>query len=306
MILTLEDLIAPLSKTEFLAHFRARTVAFVRTSNSQRFDTLLDWDDLNYLVESGVYPIEELQVRGSMPIPMSSYIEQGRVDRVAFSSLMDSGVGLIFNRLDEYVPRLYRLCHQIAALTGEQVRAEAIVTSGMDGARPHFNTEDICVLQIAGSNRWELCGPSIVDSLENMSVPPVPQNVPFFNEVLHVGDLLFVPAGCFDRCECGAGRSMHVCIVFQPPCGREVVTWLTNQLMTDETFNGPLTRYANASALASHEAALKARLIEQVRAWSLAGFLAERAASRAKEVAIHIDGTQNATKGLTSDGLKAE
>ena len=99
---------------------------------------------------------------------------------------------------------------------------------------------------------------------------------------------------------------MHVCIVFQPPCGREVVTWLTNQLMTDETFNGPLTRCADASALASHEAALKARLIEQVQAWSLTGFLAERAASRAKEVAIHIDGTQNATKGLTSDDLKAE
>ena len=298
MISTLQDLIAPLSEATFLAHFRERTVVFVRTSEPQRFETLLGWDELNYLIESGLYPVEELRMCSSMPIPASSYIEEGRFDPVAFSALMDRGdAGLIFNRLDKHVHKLGRLCHQIAEQTGEQVTAEAIVTSGRDGARPHFNTEDICVLQIAGSNRWQLFGPSIVDPLKEMSIPPVPLSAPFFNEVLEVGDLLFVPAGCFYRCERAAERSMHVGITFEPPCGPEVVTWLTGRLMTDETFNGPLTRYADASALASHEAALKARLIEQVQAWSLVGFLTERAVARSKEVAIHIQSTENAAKG---------
>jgi cupin superfamily protein len=294
MISTLQDLIAPLTEAEFLTHFREQTVAFVQTSEPQRYETLLDWDQLNYLVESGLYPIEELRVRASMPIPMSSYIEQGRVNPAAFSSLMDRGAGLIFIRLDKYVPRLCRLCHQIAEQTGERVTAEAIVTSGMNGAHPHVNMEDICVLQIAGSNRWELCAPSIVNPLEDMSISPAPQSAPFFDEVLRVGDFLFVPAGSSYRCEFGPGRSLHVCIVLEPPCGRDVVSWLTSQLMTDETFNKPLTRYADASALTSHETALKARLIEQVQAWSLEGFLAERAAPRSKEVVIHIQGTQNA------------
>jgi ribosomal protein L16 Arg81 hydroxylase len=297
MISTLQDLIAPLTKAEFLAHLRERTVAFVQTSQPQRFETLLDWDELNFLVESGLYPIEELRVRASMPIPTSSYIFEGQVDPAAFSSLMDRGAGLIFNRLDKYLPRLCRLCHQIAEQTGEQVTADAILTSGMDGARPCVNTEDICVLQIAGSNRWELCGPSIVSPLEDMSVPPAPQSAPFFDEILRVGDFLFVPAGCSHRCGYGPGRSLHVCIVLEPPWGRDVVTWLTSQLATDETFNRPLTRYADASALASHEAALKARLIEQVQAWSFAGFLAERAATRSKEVVIHLQGAQNAAEG---------
>jgi hypothetical protein len=88
-----------------------------------------------------------------------------------------------------------------------------------------------------------------------------------------------------------------VYIVLEPPCGREVVTWLTSQLTADETFTAPLTRYADPSALASHEAALKARLIEQVQAWSLADFLAGRATARSKEVVIRIQGTQNAAKG---------
>jgi hypothetical protein len=68
-------------------------------------------------------------------------------------------------------------------------------------------------------------------------------------------------------------------------------------LTADETFNGPLTRYVDPSALAAHEAALKARLIEQIQAWSLADFLAERAAARSREVVIRIQGTQNAAEG---------
>ena len=70
--------------------------------------------------------------------------------------------------------------------------------------------------------------------------------------------------------------------------------------MTDDTFNTPLTRYADATVLAAHETALKARLIEQVESWSLASFLAERTAARSKEVVIHIQGTQNVAERALS------
>ena len=291
MISTLQDLIAPLTEAEFLVHFRERTVAFVPRSEPHRFEALLDWGDLNYLVDSGVYPIEELRMRGSMPVPTNLYSNQGRLDRSAFSSLMDRGANLMFNRLDKYVPKLFGLCQKIAEQTGEQITAKAIVTSGKDSARQHVGTEDICILQIAGSKRWELWGPPI--ALNDISIPPAPQSAPSFDEVLREGDFLFVPAG-WRRCESGPERSLDVRIVLEPPCGRDVVTWLISQLAADETFNGPLTRCADPNALALHEANLKARLIEQVQSWSLAGFLAERAAARSKEVVIRIQGSQNA------------
>src|SRR5262249_6053463 len=213
MISTLQDLIAPLTEAEFLTHVRERTVAFVRTSEPNRFESLLDWDDLNYLIQNEVYPIEELRVRESIPIPTSFYINRGRLDSSAFSSLMNRGADLILNRLDKYVPRLSRLCQQLAEQTGEQVTAEAIVTSGNKDARQLDKTKDICVLQIAGSKRWELCGAPIVSPLNDMSAPPTPQSAPFFDEVLNTGDFLFVPAGCWRRCENGPGRSLDVHIV---------------------------------------------------------------------------------------------
>ena len=170
MISTLQDLVAPLTEAEFLTHFRDRTVAFVPTSGPHRFETLLDWDELNHLIESAHYPIERLSVlRDSFSVVTSFYLNEGRVDPAAFSSLMDKGASLIFSRLDEYVPRLWRLCHQIAEQTGEQVTAEAVVTSGKGGALPqHYNTEDICVLQIAGSKRWQLFGPPVVNPVKSM------------------------------------------------------------------------------------------------------------------------------------------
>jgi ribosomal protein L16 Arg81 hydroxylase len=293
MISTLQDLVAPLSEVEFLTHFRERTVAFVSTSLPHRFETLLDWDELNHLIESGHYPIERLNVlRDSFPIPTNLYLEQGRVDPAAFSSLMDQGASLIFNQLHEYVPRLWKMCHQMIEQTGEQVTAEAIVMSGKASTLPlRYNTEDICVLQIAGSRRWQLCGSPVVNPVKGMSLQLAPQSAPFFDEVLRAGDFLFIPAGCWGRCGNGSGQSLHVGILFEPPCGRDVLTSLANRLAADETFNRPLTRYADASALAAHEAALKARLIDQVHAWSLAHFLAERAAARSQAGGISIQGT---------------
>jgi len=83
--------------------------------------------------------------------------------------------------------------NEIAEQTGEQVTAEAIVTSGKGSALPqHYKTEDICVLQIAGSKRWQLCGPAVVNPVKSMLDQPTPQSAPFFDEVLRAGDFLFL------------------------------------------------------------------------------------------------------------------
>jgi hypothetical protein len=298
VISTLQDLVAPLSEAELTGHFRDRLVAFVPSSGPNRFETLLDWDELNHLIESGHYPIERLRVlRDSFSIPPSLYLKEGRVDLAAFSSLVDQGASLIFNRLHEYVPRLWKMCRQMTEQTGEQATAEAIVISGKGGAFPlQYNIEDTCVLQIAGSRRWQLFGPPVVNPVKGMSLPPAPQSAPFFDEVLRAGDFLFAPAGYWSRCEHGPGPSLHLCILFEPPYGRDVVASLVSRLAADETFNRPLTRYVDASALAAHEAALKARLIDQVHAWSLARFLAEHAAARSKAGAVYIQGGQKAAQ----------
>jgi hypothetical protein len=297
MISSLQDLVAPLSEAEFLTRLHNRRVSYLPGAGVRHFETLLGWDDLNHLIETGHYPFERLGVlRDSSSVVRTLHFKDGRIDPIAFCSVLDHGANLILYRLNEYLPRLCKLCRRIADKMGELVSAEAVVTT-IKGVLPtRFEKEDTCVLHIAGSKRWQLLGPPVINPVKSMPDQPAPQTAPVFDQVLHPGDLLFVPAGYWHRCENGPARSLHLSILFEPPYGRDVVDMLASQLVSDATFKQPLTRYADAGALAEHEAALKSRLINQVQQWSLASFLAERAA-RLQNGRIHIEGTNSTQVG---------
>src|SRR5438094_822435 len=201
MISSLQDLVAPLSEAEFLTRVRNRTVSYLPGAGARHFETLLDWDDLNHLIESGHYPFERLGVLGdSFSVVRTLHLKDGRIDHIAFCSVLDHGANLILHQLNEYLPRLWKLCRRIADKVGELVSAEAAVTT-VKGALPaRFQKNDTCVLHIAGSKRWQLLGPPVVNPVKSMSDQPAPQTAtPVFDQVLHPGDLMFVPAGYWHR-----------------------------------------------------------------------------------------------------------
>jgi ribosomal protein L16 Arg81 hydroxylase len=289
VIADLRTLVEPLTEAEFFSLVRERKLAFLPGSDPSRFETLLNWEALNQLLEGTTFPIQQLRVlRESTPIPSILYIKQGHVSSEALSSLLKQGVSLIFNQLEKHVPALRALCKNIARQTSEQISAAAIVTSGPGGALEcHCDEPDLVILQIAGTKRWQVFGPSAV-------VGRPPEGPPGFDRVLQPGDFLFLPAQHWHHCENGPYRSLHLSILFQPPNGWHLMATLASQLSSDEIFTRPLTRYSSPETLATHEAALKTRLVDMIRAISLAGLLAERAASRRID-GIHLEGQTGQT-----------
>ena len=158
MISDLKSFVGPLGQTEFLTLLRERKLAFFPGCGSRRFETLLNWETLNYLLDSATLPLAALRVlRESDPIPTNIYVRQGRVDVAALSKLLDRGVSLIFNMLHEHVPALRALCKNLARDTLEPIKAAAVVTSGRGGALEcHYDPEDLIILQIAGTKRWQV------------------------------------------------------------------------------------------------------------------------------------------------------
>jgi JmjC domain len=268
MISDLQRLVDPLTEAQFLTLLRERKLAFLPGSDSRRFKTLLNWEALNHLLDSATFPLQQLRVlRESTNIPTILYIKQGRLSSTALSNLLDKRV----------------LCNDITRRTSERTSAAAVVTSGHGGALEcHYDDPDLVILQVAGTKRWQVFGPSVVAGRP-------PQGPPVFDRVLQPGDVLFLPAEQWHHCENGPHRSLHVSILFFPPNGRNLMTALASQLLSDEVFRRPLTRNDSPEKLAAHEAALKAHLVEAIQAMSLANFLTERAASRPID-GIHLEG----------------
>jgi len=291
MISTLKSLVDPLGETEFLTLLRERKLTFLPGYGSGRFETLLTWETLNHLLDGASLPLDALRVvRESVPIPTNFYLTHGRVDPVALSKLLDGGISLIFNRLDEYVPALRVLCKNIAQDTSERITAAAIMTSGRGGAlKCHYDAEDLIILQIAGAKRWQVFSSPIVNPVPDVAAGSAPEGSPIFDQVLRPGDFLFLPAGHWHHCENGPDRSLHVCILIVPPNGRHVLTALESQLSSDETFRCALTRHRSPQTLAEHESALKTRLVDAIQAMSLAGFLTQHAALHRVE-SIRLEG----------------
>jgi ribosomal protein L16 Arg81 hydroxylase len=281
VIADLQTLITPLTEADFFTALRQRKLMFLPGSEPRRFESLLNWQMLNNLLEATAFPLPLLRVlRESTPIPETLYVKQGRVSSRALSNLLNQGVSLIFNRLENQVPALRVLCNNIASQTFEHIRAAAVVTSGRGGALEcHYDDQDLIILQIAGTKRWHVFGVS----------DRSPEGSPVFDRVLKPGDLLFLPAREWHHCENGPHRSLHLSILFDPPDGQYIMEMLASQLMSDEIFRRPLTRQSSAKGLATHEAALKARLVEMICSISLARLMTDRAASNTVD-RIHLEG----------------
>jgi JmjC domain len=295
MISDLRSLVDPLGESEFLTLLRERKLTFLRGCGSRRFETLLTWEVLNHLLDSATFPLDALRVlRESVSIPTDFYLKRGRVDPAALSKLLDQGISLIFNQLDEYVPALRALCKNLERKTLERVGAAAIMTSGRGGAlNCHYDDEDLVILQIAGKKRWQVFNSPIVNPVPGLAKRSPPEGLtPAFDQVLQPSDFLFLPAGHWHHCENGPHRSLHLSIVFVPPNGRSLMKTLVSQLSSDETFRRPLTRDSSPEVLAEHETALKARLVDTMKTISLDRFLSERAALYPVE-RIQLEGRMN-------------
>ena len=138
----------------------------------------------------------------------------------------------------------------------------------------HYDPEDLVILQVEGTKRWQIFGPPVSNPVRNMPKQSPPETEPFFDEVLEPGDLLFVPGGNWHRCESGLSTSVHLGIFFLPPTSWHAANQILRAFLSEELFRTPLTRLDGASAVEAVEAEVKSRLIESFRELKLNEFIA--------------------------------
>jgi ribosomal protein L16 Arg81 hydroxylase len=281
---TLEELVAPLSEQDFLALLRSRELTLLRGTNPNRHKTLLNWDMLIAMIGRGEHPrslVEFKLTKESVMVPPEQWLvrvgNENKVDPAKILKFLGDGFSLIITPIDGHVPALAALRDSIRARVSEQIKVGVIVTTGRAGAfKLHYDPEDLIILQVEGRKRWRVFGPPVINPIAGMTIPePPPENTPLFDDVLEPGDILFVPAGNWHRCENGPGRSMHLGIFFTPPTAWHAVKRLTAQLASEEVFVKPITRLADAEERAALQADVKKRIIEIVNGLEFDDFLAD-------------------------------
>ena len=220
---TLADLVSPLAEPEFLELLRRLELVCRPGANGDRYAPLLGWPALRRMIEVGNYPNkrpDDIRVtKESGIIPASRWMTEGKVDAAKLEAFLANGFSVVVLHLDEHVPALAAVCDEIRSRTLEGSFVGAVVTSGTGaGAFPvHYDPEDLVILQVEGTKRWQIFGPPVSNPVRNMPKQSPPETEPFFDEVLEPGDLLFVPGGNWHRCESGLSTSVHLGIFFLPP-----------------------------------------------------------------------------------------
>ena len=277
---TLADLVSPLAEPEFLELLRRRELVYRPGANGNRYAPLLGWPALRRMIELGNYPNkrpDDIRVtKESGIIPASRWMTEGKVDAAKLEAFLANGFSVVVLHLDEHVPALAAVCDEIRSRTLEGSFVGAVVTSGTGaGAFPvHYDPEDLVILQVEGTKRWQIFGPPVSNPVRNMPKQSPPETEPFFDEVLEPGDLLFVPGGNWHRCESGLSTSVHLGIFFLPPTSWHAANQILRAFLSEELFRTPLTRLDGASAVEAVEAEVKSRLIESIRELKLNEFIA--------------------------------
>jgi hypothetical protein len=167
---TLADLVSPLTEAEFLGLLRRRELAYRPSANGDRYAPVLGWPALRQLIEAGNYPDkrpDDFRVtKESVIVPPDRWMTKDKVDAEKLDRLLANGFSIVVLHLDEHVPALTAVCEEIRSRTLEGCFVGAVVTCGTGAGafKVHYDPEDLVILQVEGTKRWQIFGPPRVKS----------------------------------------------------------------------------------------------------------------------------------------------
>jgi hypothetical protein len=130
------------------------------------------------------------------------------------------GATLVLQGLHRVWPPVAEFARQLADDLGHPVGVNAYLTPPEDqGFTTHYDTHDVFVLQIAGSKRWQVHHPAVVDPLPSQpwagrteEITAAADGSPALDVVLEPGDTLYLPRGWPHSAQARQDLTMHLTI----------------------------------------------------------------------------------------------
>jgi ribosomal protein L16 Arg81 hydroxylase len=277
---------------DFLAEAFGRTFRHV-PGNAGTVAGLFGWDDLNELLGRHRLEVPRLRLSADgMTVPQDAYALPSvsrrstvwqRLHPAAFHEQLAAGATLVIDALEELHPAVNLLADDLQAWlrTRVQVNLYASWTS-KEGFGTHWDDHDVVVVQLDGSKRWKLYGPTRTAPMhQDIAEPEAPPEEPEAEFVLTAGDMLYLPRGWWHSVSASEGeRSLHLTCGLTSVTGADLIIWLSEILRRDVAVRADLPRFATREVKQQFVERLRELLVKELDGARLVDrFAAERDAT---------------------------
>ena len=213
----LEWLIQPITAARFFDEYWERCPLTLRRDCPGYYDALLSLDEIDRVLTTLDlrYPNVILKNASRDIAPEEYTTAGGALDVARLYQLFMEGSTVNLAYMDTMIPALTELCRGLESAFSHPFQANIYLTPpGNQGAKVHYDTHDVFVLQVAGSKRWKTYGAPIELPLRNQHFDPAIQRngEPELQFELSAGDAVYIPRGHLHEATATSSVSLHITV----------------------------------------------------------------------------------------------
>jgi len=259
-----EAILAPTSLATFMAHHWDGEPLVLQDRGSSLVEGLMSMEDLDRLIHqsSPMHPSFRLVKEGAeVPreaytvdgVPWGTGTVDGFLDREATRSLMSQGCTFVMESVQRSHPEVARLSRLFEQTFHCPSPVNLYLTPpSAQGFQPHFDVQNVFVMQLHGTKRWTVYAPHITRPLPSQAVHgAVKPGERLFDITLEPGDLLYLPRGYVHVAHTTNTVSAHLSVSLLPNTWADVFRSLMSSLPHDERFRQAISLQPSGPAEAS-------------------------------------------------------
>jgi ribosomal protein L16 Arg81 hydroxylase len=208
-------LISPVANREFFERHWERQPLVVRRKQPRYFSSLLSLEEIDRVITTldRRYPDIVLKNADARIADDEYMLASGALDVAKVYQLFEQGSTITLAFLDTVVPPLTLFCRALESEFSFPFQTNVYVTPpGAQGAKPHYDTHDVFVLQVAGSKKWTIFGTPVELPLAGQSFDAQVHEVgaATLEFELEAGDVAYVPRGVAHEARSTDTISLHI------------------------------------------------------------------------------------------------
>jgi ribosomal protein L16 Arg81 hydroxylase len=214
---SLEWMMSPVSKQVFFEEYWEKQPLVVKRSNRDYFASLLSLDEVDRVITTlGLrYPAITLKNAGQ-PVTSDDYTVEGdSIDVAKVYQLFEKGSTITLAYLDTVVPALTVFCRSLENEFSFPFQTNVYLTPARaQGAKYHYDSHDVFVLQVAGSKRWTLYGTPVELPLrgQDFDADVHERGETTLDFELEAGDFAYIPRGIVHDACSSETTSLHITV----------------------------------------------------------------------------------------------